>query len=297
MNLNQLYYFRTIAHLQHFRQAALELNISQPSLSNSMANLESELGLCLFDKQGRNIVLTKYGGIFLEYVERILDELENAKKKMKQLASSTEGHVDIAYISPLAQYYIPQTVRSFLNLEQNKNITFTFKQGFTAEMIEGLKNDKYDLIFASYVENEPDITFIPIIKQELFVIVPLEHPLAKFDSIDLIDIEPYPLVAYDRNSGLGKLTSNLLKSIDLKPKIICEASDEYALSSLVAANFGVSIIAEAPALKYAKVKKLHIHSPEYSRIIYLAYRKNKYFPPAVHNFISYLKEKSCVKEN
>ena len=291
MNLNQLYYFRTIARLQHFRQAALELNISQPSLSNSMANLESEFGLCLFEKQGRNVVLTKYGQIFLEYVEKILDELEHAEKKMKQLASSSEGHVDIAYISPLAQYYIPQTVRSFLNLEQNKNVTFTFKQGFTVEMIEGLKNDKYDLVFGSYIENESDITFIPIINQELFVIVPLEHPLGKFDSIDLIDIEPYPLVAYDKNSGLGKLTLNLLKSINLNPKIICEAADEYAISALVASGFGVSIVAEAPALKHAKVKKLHIKSPEYSRIIYLAYRKNKYFPPAVQNFISYIKEK------
>lgn len=297
MNLNQLYYFKTIGRLQHFRQAALELNISQPSLSNSMANLESELGLCLFDKQGRNVVLTKYGQVFLEYVERILDELENAEKKMKQLASSSEGHVDIAYISPLAQYYIPQTVRSFLSLEENKNVTFTFKQGFTAEMVEGLKSDKYDLIFCSYVENESDIIFVPIIEQELFVIVPFGHPLAKFDSIDLRDIEPYPLVAYDRNSGLGKITRDLLKSINLNPRIICEASDEYALASLVAGSFGVSIIAQAPALKYAKVKKLHLQNPKYSRLIYLAYKKNKYFPPAVHNFITYLKEESYVDEN
>lgn len=295
MNLNQLYYFRTIARLQHFRQAALELNISQPSLSNSMSNLESELGLCLFDKQGRNIILTKYGRIFLEHVDKILDELDTAKKKMKQLSSSSEGHVDIAYISPLAQYYIPETVRSFLDLEENKNVTFTFKQGFTSEMLEGLKMDKYDLIFGSYVEDEPDITFVPIIQQELFVIVPLDHPLARFDSIDLIEIEPYPLVAYDKSSGLGKFTLNLLKTINLTPKIICEASDEYALSALVSAGFGVAIIAEAPALTDAKVKKLHITSPEYCRRIYLAYRKNKYFPPAVHNFISYLKEKSSIE--
>lgn len=296
MNLNQLYYFRTIARLQHFRQAALELKISQPSLSNSITNLESELGLCLFEKQGRNIVLTKYGRVFLDYVERILDELENGVKKMQQLASSAEGHIDIAYISPLAQFYIPQKVRKFLNLEENKNVTFNFKQGFTAEMIEGLKNDKYDLVFGSYVENEPDITFVPIIEQELFVITPLEHPLAQFDSIDLVDITPYPLVAYDKNSGLGKFIIKLLKDIDLSPKIICEASDEYALSSLVAAGFGVSIIADSPALKYAQVKKLHIDSPKYSRKIYLAYRKNRYFTPAVQNFISFIKEESSINK-
>ncbi|WP_368490251.1 LysR family transcriptional regulator [Clostridium sp. BJN0013] len=292
MNLNQLYYFREIAHLQHFRQAAVKLNISQPSLSKSMSNLEEEFELCLFEKSGRNVALTKYGLIFLNYVEKILHDLDTAKKDMKQLASSDRGHVDIAYIFPLSQYYIPKTVRSFLNLKENKNVTFTFKQGITDELIEGLKNDKYDLIFASYVEDEPDITFIPIFDQKLFVIVPLDHPLAKLNSVDLKDIEPYPLVGYDKASGLGKLTSKLLKSKNLHPKIICEASDEYALSALVAANFGVSIIAEAPALKYAKVKKLHIKNIKYSRQIHLAYKKNKYFAPAVHNFISYVKNKS-----
>lgn len=297
MNLSQLYYFRKIAQLEHFRQAALELNVSQPSLSKSMLNLESELGICLFDKEGRNIHLTKYGKIFLQYVENILNELENAKNKMNQLASSEHGHVDIAYISPLAQYYIPNTVRSFLNMEQNKNVTFTFKQGFSYEMLEELKNDKYDLIFCSHIENEPDIMFVPIIKKDLFVIVPFDHPLSKFDSIDLNDIEPYPLVAYDKTSAMGKTTLKLLKSINLNPKIICEAADEYAISSLVAANFGVAIISEAPALAHAKVKKVNISSPRYSQIIYLAYKKNKYFPPAVINFISYIKEKSSVSES
>ncbi|URZ15227.1 LysR family transcriptional regulator [Clostridium felsineum] len=296
INLNQLYYFRTIARLQHFRQASLELNISQPSLSSSMNNLEAELEICLFEKQGRNIALTKYGQIFLQYVDNILNELENSKKKMKELASSSEGHVDIAYISPLAQVYIPTTVRSFLNLKENNNVTFSFKQGFTDEMIEGLKHDKYDVIFSSFVENEPDLTFVPIINQELFVIVPPNHPLSRFDNLDLKQIAPYPLVAYDKNSGLGKLSEQLLEKVLISPQRVCEAADEYAICALVEANFGVAIVADAPALKDAKVKKININNPSYSRKIYFVYKKNRYFPPAVHKFISYLKENSLIKD-
>lgn len=66
MTLNQLTYFRKIARLEHFSRAAEELNISQPSLSRSMDTLERELGLPLFEKQGRNVVLTKYGRIFFD---------------------------------------------------------------------------------------------------------------------------------------------------------------------------------------------------------------------------------------
>lgn len=148
MTLNQLTYFRKIARLEHFSRAAEELNISQPSLSRSMDTLERELGLPLFEKQGRNVVLTKYGRIFLTHAERILEEVAAAERKMQYLTKGG-GHVDIAYVSPLANYYIPHTVRSFLNLEENKNVTFSFSQARTSDLIAGLKNETYDIVFRS----------------------------------------------------------------------------------------------------------------------------------------------------
>lgn len=96
MTLNQLEYFQKVATLQHFRQAAELLKISQPSLSRSMSLLEEKLGLMLFEHQGRNVVLTKSGRVFLEHVNRILEEVHIAEHKMKQLA----GSMDIL-ISPM----------------------------------------------------------------------------------------------------------------------------------------------------------------------------------------------------
>ena len=72
MTLNQLIYFQTIAKYEHFRLAAAELNLSQPSLSRSIATLEEELGVILFERNGRNVTLTKSGKVFLEHVDRIL---------------------------------------------------------------------------------------------------------------------------------------------------------------------------------------------------------------------------------
>ena len=68
MNLNHLSYFRVLAKLEHYTQAAEELSITQPSLSHAMSTLEKELGTYLFEKDGRNIKLTKYGKIYYEYV-------------------------------------------------------------------------------------------------------------------------------------------------------------------------------------------------------------------------------------
>ena len=65
MNLNQLQYFITLAKYEHYTKAADELAITQPSLSNAIKLMEEELGTCLFEKRGRNVVLTKYGRLFL----------------------------------------------------------------------------------------------------------------------------------------------------------------------------------------------------------------------------------------
>ncbi len=289
MNLNQLYYFKTIAKLQHFRLASQELNISQPSLSYSMSSLEDELGTCLFEKQGRNVILTKYGKVFLEYVEKSLSILELGQEKVKRLTSSTNGNIDIAYVFPLAPSYIPKTARNFLDIKDNSKISFTFRQGVTSEIINGLKSSKYDLGFCSYVENEPDILFEPILKQELIVIAHPDHPLSKLDSIELKEIEPYPIIAYDRGSGLGKLISNIFKDIGLNPNIAFEGEDENAVSGLVAENFGIAVVAKNSQLSSVNVKQITISNPIYNRYIYLAYVKDRYLTPATIKFIDYVK--------
>ena len=84
MTLNQILYFRKVARLENYHQAAEELYISQPSLSRSMAALESELGITLFEKKGRGVVLTNAGRLFLEHADRIAGDCDIAAGKMKR---------------------------------------------------------------------------------------------------------------------------------------------------------------------------------------------------------------------
>ncbi|AXU28226.1 UNVERIFIED_CONTAM: LysR family transcriptional regulator [Clostridioides difficile] len=72
MNLNHLHYFRVLAKVEHYTKAATQLFIPQPSLSNAISILEKELDTFLFEKQGRNVCLTKYGRFFLTYVDKAL---------------------------------------------------------------------------------------------------------------------------------------------------------------------------------------------------------------------------------
>ena len=290
MNLNQLYYFQKVAVLQHYHQAAKELNISQPSLSRSISNLEDELGLKLFVKKGRNIELTKYGHLFLEHVNRILEEVKITLDKMHSLSSSSGGHIDIGYVFPLAKSYIPHMVRSFLNKDHNHEITFSLSQEITKELITALKTEKYDVIFGSKVPDETEIEFIPVVNQEMVIITPPGHPLKYKKPLVLEDLMDYPVIGYDRTSGLGQYTTSIYKQNHMKPSIAFETSDENAIAALVAENFGIGFVAHVESLKEYNVDILHLDNIKPYHTVYMAYLKDHPRIPAVQKFIEFVQE-------
>lgn len=293
MTLNQIRYFYTIAKYQNFHHAAEELNVSQPSLSRSMSALEEEFDIMLFEKQGRNVVLTKYGRLFIEYAARILEEVNTAEQKMKQL-SGTGGHIDIAYVYPLANQYIPHMVRQFLNIPMNKNVTFNFTQAITADLITGLKNNKHDVIFGAYVKNEPDITFVPIIRQEMVVLVPPGHPLADKDTVSLTILNDYPVIGYDHVSGMGMETRAIYKKYRLHPQITIECPDENSIAALVAEDFGIALVANVDTLPSIPVRILHLEEENLYHGVYMAYRTDRYRISATNRFIRFIKKEGVI---
>ncbi|WP_366033494.1 LysR family transcriptional regulator [Clostridium sp.] len=139
MNLNHLNYFRVLAQLKHYTQAADKLSITQPSLSHAISALEKDLGTYLFEKQGRNIKLTKYGRLYFEYVDRALSELEKGEKKLRELTNISTGTIELGYIYTFGPTFVPKLIKNFVEIEENKDIKFTFGQGTTKVLIDELK--------------------------------------------------------------------------------------------------------------------------------------------------------------
>ncbi|MEN8077270.1 LysR family transcriptional regulator [Clostridioides difficile] len=300
MNLNHLSYFRVLAKLEHYTQAAEELSITQPSLSHAMSTLEKDLGTYLFEKQGRNIKLTKYGKIYFEYVDKALNELEKGERKLRELTNISTGTIELGYIYTLGPSFIPKLIKEFSNKQDNRSIKFLFGQGTTKTLIEGLKQEKYDMVFCSMVENEPDIDFIPIANEELVVIVSNEHPLTTKDSIDLTEIDSYPFIGFSEKSGIRSLIDDLFKKVNIIPNTICEVEEDNAVAGLVEINYGIAVVPKISSLKYYNVKVLPITNPKHERYIYLATLKNRYLTPSVNLFkkysLEYSKEKFLNRE-
>ena len=295
MNLNHLQYFRVLAQTEPYTQAANPLDITQPSLSHAIAQLEKELGCYLFEKQGRNIKLTKYGRIFYEYIEKGLQEIDLGERRLRDLTSQENGWIDLAFIYTLGSHYVPHLLQSFLAQSQNRNVKFSLKQGNTTEILQGLKEEKYDIAFCSYVEHQPDINFLPIAQEEVVAIVSHSHPLALHDSVDLAQLKEETFVYYDKQSGIRPLLDSLFEKVQIRPIIICEVEEDSAVIGLVAINYGIALVPDIAMLDQFPVKKLKITNPPHERYIYLATVKNRYLPPAVHTFCNFIVHHTSIK--
>lgn len=290
MNLYQLYYFKTLARLEHYTKAAEELSLTQPSLSHAISSLEDELDVLLFEKYGRNIRLTEYGKQFLPYVETALSELEAGTKKMKEMAKEKDSNISLGFIYTLSARYIPKLISAFKKDEQNKHINFSLKEGWSKEactvsLVKSLKEGKFDLIFISLIPNDPEIEFIPIFDQNLVALLPTDCPLADRESIDLKDIHSYPLIQYTGKIGLRQEINRQFEKVNVVPNVCCEVEDELAMAALVAAKLGIAIVPDNRDIRKLKDVIIRpIDNPSYTRRIYIGYYKNRPLSPSIKRF-------------
>ena len=112
-DLNDLQAFRAVAQLSSFRRAAESIHISQPALSRRIDKLEEALGVKLFERSTRRVALTNVGRAFARDAERILDDLDNALLGIRDVASSSLGHVTIACVPSAAYYFMPQVISRY----------------------------------------------------------------------------------------------------------------------------------------------------------------------------------------
>ena len=149
--------------------------------------------------------------------------------------------------------YIPQLISSF----QNENVTFQCHSGFSYDLIHDLKKNDLDIVFCSYVDDQ-DIFFKPVVTQEFYVIVSLNHPLAKNDEIDLKQIEDLSFITFTKNSGIRPMIDHLLEKSKIHPHISMELEEDEVVGGFVGHDLGVAIVPDMAVYDLLPIKKIKI---------------------------------------
>ena len=287
MNLQQLRYFVELAHTQHFTRAAERLCITQPSLSHAVTQLETELGVPLFERTGRATALTRYGEQFLTCVQQALTTLDEGVDALQRVARG-EGLIRLGLLRTLGVEFVPKLAARFLAANPDRDIRFTFNTGVTQQLLEGLLANRFDLAFCSQPPAELRLTAVPVSRQDLVLIVPRSHPLASLHTVDLADTLSYPQIYFSKGSGMRDVVDGLFAQIGGSPQIAYETEEDQVIAGLVSQGFGISVVPYMELLLRLDVKILQISRPVWERNFYLVSNDKLYLPPAVRQFRQYV---------
>lgn len=269
MTLNQLRYFRVLASTEHYTKAADVLNIAQSSLSRAIALLEEELGVLLFTRRGRNVVLTDAGLAFLRYVETGLDTLDAGAAVMRDFRSGAE-RVSLGSITPVVNTYLPRMLAAFRK-DANSKACFDIRVDQTERLLAGLKAGQYDLVFCSYQPGEYGLQFTPVVELPFVVAMRRDDPLAKFRELTPEQLAGRPMVFTD-SSAYFDLLRRMLGEYGVEPEIRGYSNEDSVLLSMVQAGLGVFISTDHPQMYSPDTVLIPLRQDRYRRYVYMVTR-------------------------
>ena len=175
MNLDHLRYFQAIAYYEHYGRAAEALHVSQPNLNYAVTQLENELGVPLFEKQGRGVRLTRYGRRFLQSVTQSLQILDAETRDLQELGCGG-GLVLLGGIRKLAAQMVPELMQQFLAQPGNEHTRFELhtESSFTADLLRAVAEERLDMAFVNHPGDEALFESVEF-RRSPFVIVAPPH--------------------------------------------------------------------------------------------------------------------------
>ena len=287
MNLQQLQYFKVISQTKNFTTASNILSITQPALSKAISKLEEELDVQLFEREGRNIKITKYGEVFLKYAESALNDIEKGIEKIHDMKTNNDNIISIASTYCIGATFIPFLISNFIN--SHIQTRFNFNNQSTEEIFKDLKYERVDLGFFDSIEKidkYSEIETILVKKEEYVLIVPKNHHLANREEVELKELKDEYFIAYNDRNNEKKISYSEL--IGYTPKIAVEPTEATMLASLVAAGAGIAIILNTPMINTNKLSIIKIKDYIGRKNIYMGWNRNAYYSKTIEEFKKYV---------
>jgi DNA-binding transcriptional LysR family regulator len=277
MDLHQLYVFTKVVEHKSFSKAAEDIFLSQSTVSSHIQALEKMLNMNLFDRVGRESILTPQGERLYQWALKLLLIKDQALLDLKEGMTDLRGMIRIAASSVPGQFLVPRMVKQFR--KQYHEVTFHINQSSSKNVAEKVLNGSVDVgILGDKYENDK-LHYIPLLKEKLVLITSNQNEIA--GPVNIKEIVDYPFVMRHSNSGTNALLERFLKKSKINKdqlNIIAYTESGQSLMQFVIQDIGISIISEIAASEYASKNMLKMHEIngfDDERYFYLVYNINK----------------------
>jgi len=270
-----------------FSGAAQKLYISQSAISHQIKALEQELGVKLFVRVGRGISPTPEGERLAHYARSILHSIDDLETEFSELALQPHGTIRIAAFRGVAMFHLPWVVKRFRQQYPEVNLVLSGKT-YDSDIIAAVSHGDADIGIASSWNEFEDVDYFEILKYDMFVCTPLNHPwVGRQAPLALNEIAEEPLMLYEKGTSIRRRIDEIFAKHGLNPEVPIEVAGFLALREYVRIGLGIAI---ASGLMIADRTEDVIHALPVTDIFgQLGYgvvlRKGRYVSAALNAFM------------
>jgi LysR family cys regulon transcriptional activator len=264
MNLQQLKYLREVARCGlNISTAANVLHTAQPGISNQIRQLEDELNIQIFERNGKRLVgITQPGRAVLAMAERVLREIENIKQVGFEFTQDASGSLSIATTHTQARYALPPVIKTFT--EQYPNIRLHIHQGNPTQIAQMVVSGAADLAIATEGMDEfEDIVVLPCYQWNHCLVAPPGLPILREEPLTLKAIAAYPIVTYELAFAGRMRINDAFSEAGLRPNVVLAAIDADVIKTYVELGLGVGLIA---SMAYDKDRDTNLRMRDVSHL-------------------------------
>lgn len=291
MKFHQLRYVHEVVRQQLNISAASEaLHTSQPGVSKQIQLLEEELGLQIFQRNGKRLVgITEPGRKIVDLAARVMLDMQNIKRVGDEYSQEDCGELTIATTHTQARYRLPAAVKQFM--AQYPNVKLAIHQGNPSQVTEQVAAGEADIgIATENISKDERLSCLPCYEWNRCLVVPPDHPLLEKTRLNLKDLVNYPLITYDFAFTGGTLVSKVFHDAGLQPNVVFTAIDADVIKTYVNLGLGIGLIAN---MAYDDTRDAPLKSLDCSHLFpnsttYLGVRRDAFLRDYMLNFITML---------
>jgi DNA-binding transcriptional LysR family regulator len=274
VTLRQLRVFRAAALERNFSRAGDAVGLTQPAVSRSILELESQLGLKLLDRTTREVVLTEAGASLAARLDRVLDELDQTLQDVSGMASGRRGKVRVASSPTLSAHLMPACIAACARREPD--IELVLLDRVQQDVLDSVRGGEVDFGVVIEPSSADDLQAEAILVDPFVLVVPPGHALARRRAVRWTELAERPLVLLDHSSGSRRLIDDALRAHGVVPRVAQQLGHPTTVFRMIEAGIGIGVMpalaAAAQALAPLRVLPL---APRVQRRVMLVHRRNR----------------------
>lgn len=290
MDILHLKYFVEVAKQKNFTKASQVLLVSQPSISKMIKSLEDELNVTLLDRSERQINLTDAGVVVYEQALNILQSVEDVYASVNELVQIKKGTIKLGLMPTTGVLLFPNVLAGFK--KEYPQIDIQMVEYSAKQLNHMVEQGEIDLgITVLPVEvNSELFETIPLLTEELVVLVDSEHWLVERESVCLSDLKKESFILLTEDYALHDVVEQACMQSGFEPKVAYKSSLWDLIGEMVKTKLGISIIPRSMVSRFnnRNVHAISISDPHIEWELVLIYKKNKYLSYATREFIEYV---------